>query len=136
MTDKLKTIERKNYLIDAKDKSLGRLATQVTLILIGKNKPEYQPHQDYGDNVIIINASKVKVTGKKFTDKEYIHHTGYIGHLKRKSYKDVFEHDPRKVIEMAVWGMLPKNRLRKVFIKKMRVFVDDKHSIQDVQEVK
>ncbi|MDE6138857.1 MAG: 50S ribosomal protein L13, partial [Candidatus Gastranaerophilales bacterium] len=104
-------VERKWYVIDAEGEVLGRLAVRVANILRGKNKPEYTPHVDTGDFVIVINAAKVKVTGKKETDKIYLHHTGYPGGLKSASFKELMEKDPRIVIEHAVRGMLQHNTL-------------------------
>ena len=104
-------VERKWYLIDAENEVLGRLATKIANILRGKNKPEYTPHVDTGDFVIVINAEKVVLTGKKETDKKYYHHTGYPGGLKSASVKEVREKAPEKLIENAVRGMLPHNTL-------------------------
>ena len=120
-------IERKWYIVDAKDQILGRMATRVASYLRGKHKPVFTPNVDTGDFVIVINADKVKVTGKKLTDKAYYHHTGYIGHLKEKSLKDRLNSEPEKVIEDAVWGMLPKNRLGRAMIKKLKVYRGSEH---------
>lgn len=125
---KEKEIERKWYVVDAKDKVLGRMASQIASYLRGKHKPIFTPNVDTGDFVIVINADKVKVTGKKLTDKIYYQHTGYIGSLKEKSLKDRMISEPEKVIIDAVWGMLPKNRLGRAMIKKLKVYKGAEHS--------
>lgn len=121
-------IERKWYIIDAEDKVLGRLATEVATILRGKHKPIYTPHVDTGDFVIIINADKIKLTGKKLEQKQYKYHTGYPGGLKTISYDRMIEEKPEKVIQLAVKGMLPKNRLGRQMIKKMKVYSGSEHN--------
>ena len=120
-------VERKWYLIDAEGEVLGRLATKIANILRGKNKPEYTPNVDTGDFVIVINAAKVKVTGKKETDKIYLHHTGYPGGLKSASFKELMEKDPRIVIEHAVRGMLQHNTLGAQQFTKLKVYVGPDH---------
>ncbi|MCL4491643.1 MAG: 50S ribosomal protein L13 [Nitrospirae bacterium] len=120
-------VERKWYVIDAKDQVLGRMASRIASYLRGKHKPVFTPNVDTGDFVIVVNADKVKVTGNKLTDKIYYHHTGYIGNLKEKSLKDRMNSEPEKVIEDAVWGMLPKNRLGRVMIKKLKVYRGSEH---------
>ena len=120
-------IERKWYVVDAKDKVLGRLACRVASYIRGKHKPIFTPNVDTGDFIIVINADKVKVTGNKLVDKLYQHHTGYIGNLKEKSLKDRMNSEPEKVIEDAVWGMLPKNRLGRAMIKKLKVYRGSVH---------
>ena len=120
-------VERKWYVIDAEGEILGRLAVRVANILRGKNKPEYTPHVDTGDFVIVINADKVKVTGKKETDKIYLHHTGYPGGLKSASFKELMEKDPRIVIEHAVRGMLQHNTLGAEQFNKLKVYVGPEH---------
>jgi len=120
-------IERKWYVVDAKDKVLGRLACRVASYIRGKHKPIFTPNVDTGDFIIVINADKVKVTGNKLVDKLYQHHTGYIGNLKEKSLKDRMSSEPEKVIEDAVWGMLPKNRLGRAMIKKLKVYRGSEH---------
>ena len=120
-------VERKWYVIDATDEILGRLAVRVANILRGKNKPEYTPHVDTGDFVIVINAAKVKVTGKKETDKIYLHHTGYPGGLKSASFKELMEKDSRKVVEMAVKGMLQHNTLGAEQFNKLKVYAGAEH---------
>ena len=113
-------IARQIHKLDATGQSVGRLATQIAIILRGKNKPTFQPHIDSGDNVIISNASKVKLTGKKIEQKEYYHFSGYPGGLKTKKMKDVFSKNPGEVIKRAVWNMLPKNKLRAKMIKRLK----------------
>lgn len=120
-------VERKWYLIDAEGEVLGRLATKIANILRGKNKPEYTPHVDTGDFVIVINAEKVVLTGKKETDKIYYHHTGFPGGLKSASVKEVREKAPEKLIENAVKGMLPHNTLGDEQFQKLKVYAGSKH---------
>lgn len=120
-------VERKWYLIDAEGETLGRLAVRAANILRGKNKPEYTPNVDTGDFVIVINADKVVVTGRKETDKIYLHHTGYPGGLKTASFKEVMEKDPRIVIEHAVRGMLPHNTLGDTQFNKLKVYAGAEH---------
>ncbi len=120
-------VERKWYLIDAEGEILGRLATRVANILRGKNKPEYTPNVDTGDFVIVINADKVVVSGKKETDKIYYHHTGYPGGLKAASVKEVREKDARKLIEKAVKGMLQHNTLGDTQFTKLKVYNGPEH---------
>ena len=119
--------DRKWYVVDAKDAVLGRLAVKVATYLRGKNKPVFTPNVDTGDFIIVINADKVRLTGNKQTDKMYYHHSGYIGGIKAKSAKDLLEDRPEKVIEQAVWGMLPKNRLGRTMIKKLKVYRGAEH---------
>ncbi len=119
--------DRKWYVVDAKDAVLGRLAVKVATYLRGKNKPVFTPNVDTGDFIIVINAEKVRLTGNKQTDKMYYHHSGYIGGIKAKSAKDLLEERPEKIIEQAVWGMLPKNRLGRTMIKKLKVYRGAEH---------
>lgn len=121
-------IDRKWYVIDAEGKVLGRLASEVATILRGKHKPIYTPHVDTGDYVIIINADKVKLTGKKLEQKEYRYHTGYPGGLRSISYNRMMKENPEKAIYLAVKGMLPKNRLGRKMIKKLRVYSGPEHN--------
>ncbi len=121
-------IDRKWYVIDAEGKVLGRLASEVATILRGKHKPIYTPHVDTGDYVIIINADKVKLTGKKLEQKEYRYHTGYPGGLRSISYDRMMKENPEKAIYLAVKGMLPKNRLGRKMIKKLRVYSGPEHN--------
>ncbi|MBI3592021.1 MAG: 50S ribosomal protein L13 [Nitrospirae bacterium] len=120
-------IEPKWYIVDAKDQVLGRMAARIASYIRGKHKPVFTPNVDTGDFVVVINADKVKITGNKLTDKMYYHHTGYIGNLKEKSLKDRMNTEPEKVIQDAVWGMLPKNRLGRVMIKKLKVYRGSEH---------
>jgi len=120
-------IDRKWYVVDAKDAVLGRLAVKVATYLRGKNKAVFTPNVDTGDFVIVVNADRVRLTGKKLTDKVYYHHSGYIGGIKSKTAKDMLEQTPEKIIEKAVWGMLPKNRLGRTMIKKLKVYKGTEH---------
>ncbi len=112
---------RAKHEIDATGRAVGRIATEVAMILRGKNKPDFSPHIDSGDFVVINNASQVKFTGKKLVQKDYHHHTMYPGGLKTVSMKKVFEKDPGEVIRKAVYGMLPKNRLREGMMKRLKI---------------
>ena len=120
-------VTRKWYLIDANGATLGRLATEAANILRGKNKPQYTPHVDTGDFVIVINADKVTVTGKKETDKMYRSHSGYPGGFKEISFKDLMERTPEKAIEKAVRGMLPHNTLGDEQFQKLKVYAGSQH---------
>ncbi|MDC2994595.1 50S ribosomal protein L13 [Gammaproteobacteria bacterium] len=120
-------VEKNWHLVDAKDKVLGRLAVKIATILSGKNKAQYSPNADLGDFVVVVNAEKVKVTGNKFSQKNYYHHTGYPGGLKTKSFEKVQEDSPEKIIEKAVKGMLPKNKLANQIIKKLKVYSGSAH---------
>ena len=120
------------YVIDATGKTLGRMASEIARRLRGKHKPIYTPHVDTGDYIVVINADKVEVTGKKASDKIYYHHTGYIGNLKSKSFEKMQESVPGRVIELAVKGMLPKNSLGRAMFSKLKVYAgpDHKHEAQ------
>ncbi len=120
-------IERKWYVFDAKDKVLGRLATKVATYLRGKNKPVFTPNVDTGDFVVVVNAEKIRLTGKKMTDKVYYSHSGYIGGIKAVTAKDRLNSKPEEVIKDAVWGMLPKNRLGRAMLKKLKVYKGSDH---------
>jgi large subunit ribosomal protein L13 len=120
-------IEHKWYVVDAKDAVLGRLAVRIATHLRGKNKPVYTPNVDTGDFVIVINADKIRLTGRKYTDKVYYHHSGYIGGIKAQTAKDLLEKKPERIIEKAVWGMLPKNRLGRSMFKKLKVYKGAEH---------
>ena len=124
---KPETVERDWYIIDAENKTLGRLSTEIARRLRGKHKPEYTPHVDTGDYIVVINAEKVYVSGNKRTDKMYRHHTGYIGNLKSISFDKLIEKAPERVIETAVNGMLPKNPLGRAMYKKMKVYAGSEH---------
>jgi large subunit ribosomal protein L13 len=121
------TIRRDWFVVDAADKTLGRLASALAVHLRGKHKAEYTPHADTGDNIIVINAGKVKVTGRKLTDKMYHHHTGYMGGIKTISLQKLLAEHPERAIEFAVQGMLPKNPLGKKMFKKLHVFAGGDH---------
>ncbi len=121
------TVRRDWYVVDASGKTLGRLATQLAMHLRGKHKPEYTPHVDTGDNIIVLNAEKIRVTGDKLTDKIYYWHTGAIGGIKSRSLEKQMAEHPERVIELAVKGMLPKNPLGRKMFKKLHVFKGDKH---------
>ena len=114
-------------LIDAKDKTLGRLATKIANMLRGKHKPEYSPNADLGDYVVVINSDLVNVTGKKLDQKKYYRHTGYPGGIKEKSLGEVLEDSSEEAIKSAVKGMLPKNKLGRQIIKKLKIYKDDAH---------
>ncbi len=120
-------VEKNWHLVDAEDKVLGRLAVKIATILSGKNKAKYSPNADLGDFVVVVNAEKVKVTGSKFTQKNYYHHTGYPGGLKTKSFEKMQDDTPEKIIEKAVKGMLPKNKLSNQIIKKLKVYSGSFH---------
>ena len=120
-------VEREWLLIDAEDQILGRLATQVAQILKGKNKPEYTPHVDVGDFVVIINAEKIRLSGNKAAQKTYYRHSGYPGALKSESFERALERHPERVVEHAVKGMLPKNTLGRAQGKKLKVYAGPEH---------
>lgn len=115
-------VNQKAYEIDASGKVLGRLATEVANILRGKNKPDFYPNRLVGDKVIVTNASKIIVTGKKMKNKIYYHHTGYLGHLKSKTMEEIFKKNPSEILRRAVNGMLPKNKLRKYWMKNLNIY--------------
>ena len=121
------TIRRDWYVVDAQDKILGRLATEVARRLRGKHKAEYTPSVDTGDYIVVINAEKIAVTGNKLEDKIYYHHTGYIGNLKSINLSTLLEKHPERVIEKAVKGMLPKNSLGRAMYKKLKVYAGAEH---------
>jgi large subunit ribosomal protein L13 len=120
------------YVIDASGKPLGRLASEIARRLRGKHKPIYTPHVDTGDYIIVVNADKVKVTGRKATDKMYHHHTGYIGNLKSISFEKLQAKQPGRVIELAVKGMMPKNPLGRAMYRKLKIYAgpDHQHAAQ------
>ncbi len=124
---KPESVQRDWYIVDAENKTLGRLSTEIARRLRGKHKPEYTPHVDTGDYIIVINAEKVRVSGNKRTDKIYHHHTGYPGGLKNISFEKLIERAPERVIETAVKGMLPKNPLGRAMYKKMKVYAGTEH---------
>ena len=121
------TIDRKWYVVDATDMTLGRLASEVAKVLRGKNKPIFTPHIDCGDNVIVINAEKIKVTGKKMDQKVYYHHSDYVGGLKEATLREELAKKPEQVIELAVKGMLPKGPLGRQMFTKLHVYAGPEH---------
>jgi len=127
---KANEVERKWYVVDAAGQTLGRLASEVATLLRGKHKPIFTPHVDTGDYVIIVNADKIKLTGKKLTDKIYYHHSGYPGGLKQRTAQEMLEKRPERMIELAVKGMLPKNRLGRRMFKKLFVYRGPEHPHQ------
>ncbi len=127
---KANEIERKWYVVDASGLVLGRLATKIATVLRGKNKPQFTPHLDVGDFVVVINAEKVRLTGKKADIKTYSHYTGYPGGLKQEVFSDVQRRHPERLVEWAVWGMLPHSRLGKQQIKKLKVYRGTAHPHQ------
>ena len=132
-TAKPETVVRDWYLVDATDKVLGRLATEIATRLRGKHKPEYTPHVDTGDHIIIVNAAKIRVTGDKANQKKYYRHSGYPGGIKETVLSDELENHPERVIERAVKGMLPKNPLGRVMFRKLRVYAGPDHAHQAQQ---
>ena len=125
-----KTVERKWWVVDAEGQILGRLASEIARILMGKHKPQWQPNLDIGDFVIVVNAEKVRLTGKKLDQKFHYRHSGRPGNLKAYSYRWMLEHRPERVIELAVSKMLPKNRLRARMLKRLRVYRGPNHPHQ------
>ena len=119
--------ERGWYIVNAKGKVLGRLATRIAVILMGKNKPSWQPHQDTGDNVIVTNATKIAITGRKEEQKQYFRYSGYPGGLRTETLADLRKRKPEDIIRHAVSGMLPKNRLGSAMIKKLFVYPGEDH---------
>ena len=122
-----KDIDKAWRVIDASGQTLGRLSSEVARLLLGKHKPAYTPHLDMGDFVVIVNASKVRVTGKKLDDKIYYRHTGYMGGLKETVLSDMLQKHPRRVIELAVRGMLPRNRLARHLLRHLKVYAEADH---------
>lgn len=120
-------VERSWFVVDAEGKTLGRLASEVARILRGKHKPIYSPSVDTGDYVIVLNAKKIQVTGRRLDQKKYYHHSGYMGGLSEITLREQLERYPNRVIESAVKGMLPKNKLGRKMIRKLKVYPDDKH---------
>ncbi len=121
------TIKQDWYLVDAENKTLGRLASELARRLRGKHKPEYTPHMDTGDYIVVINADKIAVTGKKLKDKMYYRHTGYIGNLKSTNLEKLLAEHPERVIQNAVKGMLPKNPLGRAMFRKLKVYAGAAH---------
>ena len=121
------TIDRKWYVVDATDMTLGRLASEVAKVLRGKNKPIFTPHIDTGDYVVVVNAEKIKVTGRKLDQKVYRHHSGYIGGMKETSARVMMENKPEQAMMLAIKGMLPHNSLGRQMVKKLRVYAGSEH---------
>lgn len=127
LSAKPETVKRDWYVVDATDKTLGRLSTEIARRLRGKHKAEYTPHVDTGDYIVVVNAEKVAVTGKKATDKVYHKHTGYIGGLKSITFEKLIDKAPERVIESAVKGMLPRGPLGRAMFKKLKVYAGTEH---------
>ena len=121
------TVEKEWYVVDAKDVVLGRLASVVAMVLRGKHKPSFTPHVDCGDNVIVINADKIKLTGKKMTDRQYVSHSGYPGGQRTQTPEDLLSKKPEAVVERAIKGMLPKSRLGSEMFRNLFVYAADNH---------
>ena len=121
------TVEKEWFLVDARDQVLGRLASKVAMILRGKNKPSFTPHVDCGDHVIVINAEKVKLTGNKMAEKQYVRHTGYPGGQRTETPESLMSKKPEAVVEKAIRGMLPKNRLGSEIFRNLHVFAGENH---------
>ncbi len=130
---KAEEIQRDWVVVDANDQTLGRLATQISTVMLGKHKPGFTPGVEMGDYVIVVNAAHIKVTGNKMEDKMYHHHTGYPGGLKSINLRDLLAKNPERVIERAVWGMLPHNRMGRHLMRKLRIFAgaDHPHAAQN-----
>ncbi|MBV1929615.1 MAG: 50S ribosomal protein L13 [Gammaproteobacteria bacterium] len=124
---KPETVQHDWYVVDAADKTLGRLASDIATRLRGKHKPEYTPHVDTGDYIVVVNAEKVRVTGKKATDKMYYHHTGFPGGIKSISFEKLVDKAPTRALEKAVKGMLPKGPLGRAMYSKLKVYAGDAH---------
>jgi large subunit ribosomal protein L13 len=120
-------VRRDWFVVDAADKTLGRLASEIALRLRGKHKPEFTPHVDTGDYIVVVNADKIRVTGRKASDKMYHHHTGYIGNMKSISFEKLQRKAPGRVLELAVKGMLPKNPLGRAMYRKLKIFAGPEH---------
>lgn len=121
------TVNKEWVLVDADGQTLGRLASKIAKLIRGKYKPNYTPHVDCGDNVVVINAEKINLTGKKWTDKSYIRHTGYPGGQRSLTATEIFEKDPTKLVEKAVKGMLPKNKLGSALFRNLYVYAGTEH---------
>ena len=123
-------IDRQWYVVDANDQILGRLASQIAHRLRGKHKPEFAPHMDNGDFIVVVNCEKIKVTGNKLQKKNYYHHTGYVGNLKSITLEKQLQQKPEEVLRTAVRGMLPKNRLGRAMLKKLKIYAGAEHPHQ------
>ena len=134
---KAEDIQRDWVVVDANDQNLGRLATQISTVMLGKHKPGFTPGVEMGDYVIVLNAAHIKVTGKKMDDKMYYRHSGYPGGLKSINLRDLLAKNPERVIERAVWGMLPHNRMGRHLMRKLRVFAgpDHPHAAQNPKQI-
>lgn len=132
---KFEPSQRKWVLVDAENQVLGRLATQIAMRLRGKHLPTFTPHVDTGDFVVVINAEKVKLTGNKWDQKVYYRHTGYMGHLRSTTARKLNQEHPDRIIRLAVWGMLPKNRLGRKLIKKLKIYTGAEHPHEAQQPV-
>jgi len=132
---KAEEINREWFLVDAEGKTLGRMASEIALRLRGKHKPEFTPHVDTGDYIVVVNAEKLAVTGNKLNDKMYHHHTGYVGNLKSINLRDLLAKHPERVLEKAVKGMLPKNSLGRQMYRKLKVYAGPSHP-HEAQEPK
>jgi large subunit ribosomal protein L13 len=130
-------VERKWYVVDAEGKHLGRLATEIVRVLRGKNKPQYTPHVDVGDFVVVVNADRVAVTGRKAEQRVYRRHSGYPGGMKETSYEQMLARKPTEILRKAVYGMMPKSRLARKQFKKLKIYAgpEHPHSAQDPQEL-
>lgn len=133
---KVKDVQKKWFVVDAAGKTLGRMSSQIAAILRGKHKPTFTPHMDMGDNVIVVNAEKIKVTGRKFSQKMYYRHSGYPGGIKETSYSDMIKNKPERVIIIAVKGMLPHNRLGRKILKHLKVYRGPEHDHEAQQPEK
>ena len=122
-----KDINREWFVVDAQEQVLGRLASQIAHRLRGKHKPEFAPHMDNGDFIVVVNCEKIKVTGKKLTDKKYYRHSGWVGGLKTTQLGDMLADKPARVLTAAVRGMLPKNRLGRAMLKKLKIYAGSEH---------
>ena len=128
-------VSRDWYVVDATDKTLGRLSTEIARRLKGKHKPEYTPHVDTGDYIVVVNADKIRVTGNKLKDKMYHHHTGYIGNMKSVPLEKLMEKSPERALQFAVKGMLPRNPLGRKMLSKLRVFAGPEHKHEAQQPI-
>ena len=133
---KMKDVQKKWYIIDAEGKTLGRLASQIAAILRGKHKPTFTPYMDMGDNVVVVNAEKVRVTGRKFDQKKYYRHSGYPGGIKVTDFSDMINDKPERVISIAVKGMLPHNKLGRAMLRHLKVYRGPDHSHEAQQPEK
>jgi len=118
-------MSHKTHTIDAANRILGRLAAEVAILLQGKHKPNYAPNLDTGEEIVIINTSRIKISGKKDKQKKYYRHSGYIGSLKEKTYEEVFNKNPNEVLTRAIYGMLPRNKLRAKMMKRLKLYINE-----------